>query len=221
MPTAVLFGGPSPQRTLFEKLLSSCLGCDLTVVEEATELAERLTRARPDVLLLGVPDGNVLWLEVIAFFRQHPSCRPPVVLTYGTDLLHAVYGVSDAALRCISQPNELWEHCLMELLIALGLSCETLGRQYVICAMRLVARDPQELTMLTKSLYGQVARLFRSTPEAVEKSMRKQIKAAFQRRDAAAWEYLFPTCCARGRAPSVGEFLRTLHEALTFGEGRR
>lgn len=216
MSAIVILGRPSPQRTLLEGLFSSGSVYTVTVLEDTAQLADCLSAAHPEVLLLGVSDGSPLWLSIVSLFCQHPSCRPPVVLTYSTGLHGRPCDSGDAALRCISQPGEWWEHCLMELLLALGFCSDTPGRRYIVCAMRLIAKDPNELTLLTKSLYGAVAKLLHTTPSAVEKAMRKQVRDTFYRGDAAAWERLFPESCARGHYPALGEFLKALHEALDF-----
>lgn len=66
-----------------------------------------------------------------------------------------------------------------KLLLHIGIPPHVLGYEYIICALELIAQNPDLLHNVTKGLYIDIAIKQSSTPTRVERAIRHAISAAW------------------------------------------
>lgn len=225
MTTVVLVGAKTPQRTKFEEIIHALEGLRLrAAVDDVEELFALLWAERPDILLLDLTEEIHSALELNSFFQQFPVLRPQYVISYSGKNVAAFLLRVDMALEILMPPQDavftgitssgmFREQCAADFLFALGIPACSKGYRYLMCALSLVEQRPEELTMLTKSLYVQVARTFHAQPKSVEKTMRDTVQRAFARGNRALWQSLFYGLIGE-RGPVLGEFLAVMHRCL-------
>lgn len=98
-----------------------------------------------------------------------------------------------------------------DILLRLGFSRKLNGTRYLQQAIRLFAKDPQQ--MLTKELYGNVGQLFHASAAQVERAIRNAIQSTWTSRDERVWQRYFPTGeDGTVRRPTNGELITRLSE---------
>lgn len=111
-------------------------------------------------------------------------------------------------------PSALPRESMDEILLRLGFSQKLSGTRYLRHAIRLFAKDPQQ--MLTKELYAAVGQSFHATSPQVERSIRNAIAAAWGCRDEKIWLRYFPTGeNGTVRRPTNGELITRLSELIS------
>ena len=111
-------------------------------------------------------------------------------------------------------PSTLPRESTDEILLRLGFSRKLSGTQYLRLAIRLFAKDPQQ--MLTKELYAAVGQQFHASSPQVERSIRNAIAVAWGCRDEKIWLRYFPSGKnGTVRRPTNGELITRLSELLS------
>lgn len=111
-------------------------------------------------------------------------------------------------------PSVLPRESMDEILLRLGFSRKLSGTRYLQQAIRLFAKDPQQ--MLTKELYAKVGQLFHASSSQVERSIRNAIAVAWGGRDEKMWMRYFPTGKnGTVRRPTNGELITRLSEFIS------
>lgn len=240
MFTIVIAGAASPRRTNLEASISAQAGFLLcAVVESGKALLPLLQKQRFDLLLMDpeLPDGSAV--EILSLLQQFPALRPRYVATYsglpggflrtpsplGTN---AALGTSASTADVVSllpnpglnlicppqpDPDAALERRIGELLFSLGMPANQKGYRYIVWALKRVEEDPEQLTLLTKSLYVEIAKHFHSNQNAVERAMRNAIGNAYRNGNHSLWLRYFPRRNHQ-KPPTNGELLAGLHELL-------
>lgn len=111
-------------------------------------------------------------------------------------------------------PSAFPRESMDEILLRLGFSRKLSGTRYLHHAIRLFAKDPQQ--MLTKELYAAVGQQFHASSSQVERSIRNAIAAAWGCRDERIWLRYFPTGeDGTVRRPTNGELITRLSEFVS------
>ena len=100
-----------------------------------------------------------------------------------------------------------------ELLQKLGIHAIYRGYPYLVCALKLVTRNPEYLLYITKWLYPDVAKNFHSTESSVERSIRTAVNACWNEGNRELLNQLAGYDLTR--KPTNGEFLSILSFYLT------
>lgn len=231
-PKRLLIADPSEEfRSALAELLSGqFLIHTAKNGEEAWSLLQSFT---PDILLLDVmlpeTDGLTL-LRRCAARGVHPAILVTTRI-YSEYLMSALANLgvsyilpkpcqaSSVAERVQEMgdlcplPSTLPRESLDEILLRLGFSRKLSGTRYLHQAIRLFARDPQQ--MLTKELYTAVGQRFHASSSQVERSIRNAIATAWSSRDEKIWMRYFPTGKTGAvRRPTNGELIAWLSEFI-------
>ena len=94
------------------------------------------------------------------------------------------------------------------LLRSAGITGKYRGYWYLVCGADLILEDPARLFLITKGLYRDIARVYETTPGAVERGIRTAIQGGWEHGDRAAFASLMgylPKDC-----PSNSEFLDSI-----------
>ena len=106
-----------------------------------------------------------------------------------------------------------------QVLLQLGLGAHRDGYQYLVEALPLFARNPQQA--LTKELYPAVGKVFGKSGALVERSMRSAIHGAWLQRNEAVWRrYFTPTPDGSIPRPTNAQMLHTLLRVLSQQENQ-
>ena len=112
-------------------------------------------------------------------------------------------------------------HSLAEIsqaLSELGMPASLLGYHYLRFAIHAAVRNPEILRVITKELYPQVAKEFRTTATGVERAMRYAIDVVWDRgRMDILEEYFGYTIDPNRGKPTNSEFISQIADKLTFG----
>ena len=89
----------------------------------------------------------------------------------------------------------------------MGIPAHILGYQYVREAIKMSVRDFDKINLVTKSLYPDVAKKFKTTPSRVERAIRHAIESASTRDK--ALQRIF-----RNNKPTNSEFIATIADGI-------
>lgn len=70
-------------------------------------------------------------------------------------------------------------NCIKELLLTIGFPQHVYGYEYIIYSIDLILKEPHRLHHITKEIYPDVAKHFKTTPARVERAMRHSIQTAW------------------------------------------
>ena len=101
------------------------------------------------------------------------------------------------------------------MLSLLGVPSHLKGYQYLKTAIDLCVQSTEELDGVTKRLYPDIARVYRSSAQTVEHAIRHAIKTAWERGDEKAQKMLFGCSRTESRRPTNSEFIARLTAYFT------
>lgn len=207
---------------------------EVRVARDGDEAWKELQRFTPDVFLL---DVMLPGTDGITLLRQcaEASIRPAILVTtrlYSEFIVNTLarLGVSyilpkpcqiAAVTTSVRELSNLpppspapAQPTVHDILLQLGFSRKLSGTRYLQQAIRMFAKDPQQ--MLTKELYGSVGQLFHASPSQVERCIRNAIVTSWGNRDDRVWQRYFPTGKdGTVRRPTNGELITRLSECMT------
>ena len=101
----------------------------------------------------------------------------------------------------------------------IGVPAHIKGYQYLRTAILSVVNDVEMLEGVTKILYPDIAKKYRTTPNSVERAIRHAIEVAWGRGDMDAIEEIFGYTIKEGRGkPTNSEFIALISDRLRLGE---
>ena len=109
------------------------------------------------------------------------------------------------------QEYRSYERELKKILIHMGITPNYRGYDYIVLAIRLSFENPIRLQYVTKALYPEIAKEYRTDWRAVEHGIRIAILRSWER-DSTRFEKLLGIW--KKEKPSVGKFLATLYAYL-------
>lgn len=231
----------------FRLLLSDCLAAEgITVAglaADGTRAVELFSSLRPDVLLLDLVLPKLDGLSVlerlkdevcgtavfvvsafyndalvarcakmgVRFFVPKPCCLPE---------LAAKIRLSAARLRELPRCPVPWQldEDITRALRVLGVPAHIGGYRYLREAIRLSVCDADILGAVTKELYPEVAKRFSTTPQRVERSMRRAIESAWSRLELSAAAQYFGSAAQVRHRPTNSEFIAAIADRLLLDQ---
>lgn len=97
-----------------------------------------------------------------------------------------------------------------------GLNHTYQGYPCLICALRLIEQDPEQLDLVTKCIYPSVARQCGLSISRVDSSIRAAMAACRRRNPAEVARF-----CGSGGELTVSRFLSGLHRCIQLSDGGR
>lgn len=104
-----------------------------------------------------------------------------------------------------------------EILNNLGIRCNLLGYNYILDALKMIKESPDKLKNITKELYPELARMYRTQPCNIERAIRHAIEHAWNMGNVELKNKIFGYTISpeKGR-PSNGEFLAAVAHYLDY-----
>lgn len=104
-----------------------------------------------------------------------------------------------------------------EILNNLGIRCNLLGYNYILDALKMVQEKPDTLKNITKELYPELAKLYKTQPCNIERAIRHAIEHAWNMGNVELKNEIFGYTVnpEKGR-PSNGEFLAAVAHYLNY-----
>ena len=119
-----------------------------------------------------------------------------------------------AVLRNAGKIKDL-EALVTNVIHEVGVPAHIKGYQYLREAIMMVINDIDVINQITKSLYPQIARKFKTTPSRVERAIRHAIEVAWGRGQQEAVENIFGyTISASKGKPTNSEFIAMIADKL-------
>jgi len=111
--------------------------------------------------------------------------------------------------------EEALEALVTNIIHELGVPAHIKGYQYLREAIIMVIKDIDVINQITKQLYPEIARKFRTTPSRVERAIRHAIEVAWARGQQDAVESIFGyTISAAKGKPTNSEFIAMIADKL-------
>lgn len=209
---------------------------------DGTRALERLRIQRPDVLILDLMVPGLSGMELLKYARTERLCsivivtssffsnyvmdalqryqvdyvaRKPCTIQSITDQLEDMIAATDTAKPTAPDPHST----VTSMLLALNIPSHRKGFRYCRMGILMCARDPN--LQVTKTVYPEIAKEFKTTKLAVEKAIRAVIESAWENRNDSLWRQYFPSA-PNGKIPKPTntQFLFRLADALEMGQER-
>lgn len=208
----------------------------ICLCQDGYEAMNALDSALPTILVV---DPTLSGIDGISLLEHAATCStPPIALVtchffsdYMLDMLHRLgvaYVMSKPCdIHCIcarifdlarrlpsAAPRYDTRSQISNLLLKLNLRPKVAGYAYLAAGiLRLVEQPGQSIT---KELYPSIASAYRTTVDAVERSMRTAINGGWKRMDVQIWEQFFPPDDSGSiPRPTNAEFLSRLAENVS------
>lgn len=108
---------------------------------------------------------------------------------------------------------------LQNLLLSLGIPPNVNGYAYIVCALELISKDPTCIRAITKGLYIDLAKQFKTKPACIERGMRHAIVLAWKYGDKELLNDVFKNCVRPNKSmPTNTVFLARLYYYITNRE---
>lgn len=102
------------------------------------------------------------------------------------------------------------------LLKKVGITPANRGWRYITEAVKMAVKDNDVIDSITKRLYPDVAKIFKTTPQAVERAIRNSVLKAFDNMPKDMIYFIFGnTLGSKNRKATNSEFITTLAELVT------
>lgn len=109
------------------------------------------------------------------------------------------------------------ERSICEVLKRMGIPAHILGYKYAVRAIRMALDDHDILNNITKGLYPDIAKMYKTTPSRVERAIRHAIEVSWKRGDMEYIEELFGyTVNYEKGKPTNSEFIAIVMDHLRF-----
>ena len=160
-----------------------------------------------DYFLMKPIDTEVVLKRIRKVKEQH------VVTLYPSEVRREAVG------QVVTASKINMESVVTELMHEIGVPAHIKGYQYLRTAILSVVNDVEMLEGVTKILYPDIAKKYRTTPNSVERAIRHAIEVAWGRGDMDAIEEIFGYTIKEGRGkPTNSEFIALISDRLRLGE---
>lgn len=113
------------------------------------------------------------------------------------------------------EPKKNLERRVTEVIHDIGVPAHIKGYQYLRCAIMMVVENPSIINMVTKALYPDVAKEYKSTASRVERAIRHAVEVAWERGNLETLQKYFGyTVSAHKGKPTNGEFIALIADKL-------
>ncbi|MBQ5972829.1 MAG: sporulation transcription factor Spo0A [Oscillospiraceae bacterium] len=179
-------------------------------------LSEKLGADMPAVVMLSDFASPLVMREVAAAPISYFFLKPVPGAQLLSVLLDAAAGRSEAGPRAGDLLSDI-----TQLLHDIGVPAHIKGYQYLREAILLSVRDPDIINSVTKILYPEVAKTYRTTPSRVERAIRHAIEVAWDRGDVDEIQKIFGYTVSNVKGkPTNSEFIAMLADNLLLRQSR-
>ena len=91
------------------------------------------------------------------------------------------------------------EQAISSFMLELGIPAHLRGYQYLRSAVQMCAEDMELVGSVTKLLYPDLAKMYRTTDQKIERAIRNAIEVSWERGNSALFEQLFGYCNSADR----------------------
>jgi len=110
------------------------------------------------------------------------------------------------------------ERFITDVMLELGVPAHLKGYGYLRTAIMLSCRESEVVSSVTKLLYPEVAKRFKTTDQKVERAIRNAIEVSWVRGNAETFEKLFGYSARMGRTrPTNSEYIARIADRVCFG----
>lgn len=193
-------------------LVTDVLLPELDGFSTVRELSDKLGSAMPAVVMLSDFANPIVMREVaassISYFFLKPVPR--------NQLLQIVRTAAEDRACGAEYAHDLLAD-ITELLHDIGVPAHIKGYQYLREAIMLSVRDPEIINSVTKILYPEVAKTYKTTSSRVERAIRHAIEVAWDRGDVDEIQKIFGYTVSNIKGkPTNSEFIAMLSDNLSL-----
>lgn len=107
------------------------------------------------------------------------------------------------------------EKYITEIMLDVGVPAHLKGYHYLRDAILLSGRDMEAVTSVTKLLYPEIARRFKTTDQKVERAIRNAIEVSWNRGNTKTFEKVFGYSALSGRTrPTNSEYIARIADKI-------
>ena len=175
----------------------------------------------PAVFLLSFFSSNALSAEAAELGIQYFTLKPCDIADLATRVAH--FNMEENAFSPRKQPSAglNLELRITNILHEIGVPAHIKGYQYLREAISLAARDMDVVNAITKVLYPNIAKQFKTTSSRVERAIRHAIEVAWDRGDVEVLNAYFGyTVSTLKGKPTNSEFISMIADRLRLEQKR-
>ena len=111
-------------------------------------------------------------------------------------------------------PGEL-ERTISDLMLELGIPAHLRGYQFLRSAIGMCVEDMELVGSVTKLLYPDLAKVYHTTDQKIERAIRNAIEVSWERGNGELFEQLFGYCNSREYSrPTNSEYIATVADYI-------
>ena len=112
------------------------------------------------------------------------------------------------------------EQAISSFMLELGIPAHLRGYQYLRSAVQMCAEDMELVGSVTKLLYPDLAKMYRTTDQKIERAIRNAIEVSWERGNSALFEQLFGYCNSKEYSrPTNSEYIATVPDYIRLKYG--
>ena len=112
------------------------------------------------------------------------------------------------------------EQAISGFMLELGIPAHLRGYQYLRSAVEMCAKDMELVGSVTKLLYPDLAKLYKTTDQKIERAIRNAIEVSWERGNAALFEQLFGYCNSNEYSrPTNSEYIAAVADYIRLKYG--
>ena len=112
------------------------------------------------------------------------------------------------------------EQAISGFMLELGIPAHLRGYQYLRSAVGMCVEDMELVGSVTKLLYPDLAKLYKTTDQKIERAIRNAIEVSWERGNSALFEQLFGYCNSNEYSrPTNSEYIATVADYIRLKYG--
>ena len=112
------------------------------------------------------------------------------------------------------------EQAISGFMLELGIPAHLRGYQYLRSAVEMCAENMELVGSVTKLLYPDLAKLYKTTDQKIERAIRNAIEVSWERGNSALFEQLFGYCNSNEYSrPTNSEYIATVADYIRLKYG--
>ena len=112
------------------------------------------------------------------------------------------------------------EQVISGFMLELGIPAHLRGYQYLRSAVEMCTQDMELVGSVTKLLYPDLAKLYKTTDQKIERAIRNAIEVSWERGNSALFEQLFGYCNSNEYSrPTNSEYIATVADYIRLKYG--
>ena len=112
------------------------------------------------------------------------------------------------------------EQAISGFMLELGIPAHLRGYQYLRSAVEMCAKDMELVGSVTKLLYPDLAKLYKTTDQKIERAIRNAIEVSWERGNSALFEQLFGYCNSNEYSrPTNSEYIAAVADYIRLKYG--